>query len=749
MILTNLKDAKEAIHSASQAQAVSVDVETTGLDMVDATVLGIGFATRLKEWYIDFPSLVETELSTKQFYGLETGEDVLREVWTELAMMFNACCKKLVGHNVPFDLWIINRELERFGLAPMTIHTHFWYDTLSMAALWDENLIGATVEVERGVGKPVRMYALSLKTLSYFYLGRDQASWDEDFEGWSPDERAAYGCADVRNTYDLAIVLYKALHGVGLAEYYENYTAPLCYVTHDMERNGIMVDIPKLLEVRDEMVGLIEGYTKQLMDMMPPVETVEFSADCYPGTKAELVSELEPHVRRLVVDEVVEESKVLTSKGVPSTSKMALKEVAPHLPEDLRDKLTRVVYSEPNPNSSQQLGDFLVSKGYRLPLTSTGQPSTKKDLLEELSDEYPDDPVWVPIANAKKIQKLEGTYVLACLKLAWEDDRVHPQWNQSGTATGRYSSTSSSKNKELKHQRGPAFQTIPTAKGEDEEGWGYNPREWFIAPPGSILCVSDLSQAEIRMLAVMSGCQALRDTILAGTDLHQSTADRMFGGWNLEKAEARKYAKTVNFGIMYGMGPKSLAKRLNITEEMAEEIIQQYYRTYPGVDAKKREVAQRIQEYGFVTTFLGRRRSPVLAATPPRVSVPPDHEQFLTQSRQVALWEALYDTAMKKSGFDESAAPGLIKSRAERQAFNTIIQGSVAEMINYGLIELVRRGWKVVGQVHDEVIVELPDDEKYKEALVRDLHSLFNIEVQGVPFRIDTHFGTSWACGKE
>ena len=204
-----------------------------------------------------------------------------------------------------------------------------------------------------------------------------------------------------------------------------------------------------------------------------------------------------------------------------------------------------------------------------------------------------------------------------------------------------------------------------------------------------------------------------------------------------------------DYMIMYGMGPKSLARRLSISEEKAQEIIEQYYRTYPGVDQLKREVSQQMSTQGFVKTFLGRRRSPVLAATPPRVSVKPDDPAFVAQTRQVELWRFLYDVAMKKSGFDESAAPGLIRSRAERQAFNCIIQGSVAEMINFGLIELERRGWKVVGQVHDEVIVELMDDERQKEALTEDLQSLFNISVQGIPFNMDIHFGTSWACGKE
>ncbi len=203
-----------------------------------------------------------------------------------------------------------------------------------------------------------------------------------------------------------------------------------------------------------------------------------------------------------------------------------------------------------------------------------------------------------------------------------------------------------------------------------------------------------------------------------------------------------------DYMIMYGMGAKSLAKRLNIPEERAEEIIRQYYITFPGVLRKKKEVSHLLATQGFVTTFLGRRRSPILAATPPRVSVSPNDKEYPTQVAQVKLWEALYDAAMKKSGYDESVAAGLLRSRAERQAFNCVIQGSVAEMINYGLIELTSRGWKGVGQVHDEVIVELTDNEDHKEALRRDLNSLFNLDIQGIPFDMSVSFGYSWACGK-
>lgn len=735
MIITNYKDALNAIASASNSRAIALDVETTGLDMVDSEFVGLGIATRNREWYLDF---------------MQIEEEHLPQLWAEIMQMCYG--KDLVGHNVPFDLWIINREADKHAGEKLNIHHHFWWDTLSMAALYDENLIGVSVPIEKEDGVEEKLYALSLKALSYYFLGRTQRVWTEDFMEWSPDERAAYGCDDVRNTYDLAAYFAERLKEYNLLEYYRKFVAPLCYVTHEMERNGMMVDGEKLEEVKEELEELINEYLGKVIEIMPKKEILCFNAPDYEGGRKQLAEDLEELFYDLIDVEEWEDHQ--TKGGRVSTSKGTLERLWEVFEEKgVEDhplqKIAYYEYEDANPNSNQELAAYLVSKGYHLPLTATGQPSVSIGVLEELAEEHPKDPIWEPLFDEKKLSKLQSTYVEACLELMWpEDGRVHPQWNQSGTATGRYS-CSGSRHNDMAHPRGPALQTIPTLKGSDDDGWSYNPRKWFIAPKNKILCVFDLSQAEIAMLAVQSGCPDLLETILAGTDMHQQTADRMFAGWDLEKSEARRFAKTVNFGIMYGMGPHSLAAWLGIEVSVAKEIIATYYATFKGVAAYKQKIQTDITRKGFTTTFLGRRRSPILASLPPRVTAAPNTEEYVIQKRLESLWRELFLAAMKKSGYDDTTNSSLIEARAVRQGFNTTIQGSVAEMINFGLVELVREGWKVIGQVHDEIIVELDDTPETREALEKKVLELFRIKVNGVPFNVDISFGRSWACGKE
>lgn len=748
MLIQTAKELKEAVRTAEKSKFVAVDVETTGLDLIDSEVIGLGLATKEGEWYIDFPMFITYETPP---YGNSTDEsDTLDVLWDLLYGLLNVNHHILISHNTPFDLEFINREMQvHCANEPSFFQVCLnWWDTLSMVALVDENLIGVKVPLLDVDGVARSVGSLSLKALSNIFLGRQQRLWDENFEAWSTVEKAEYGCADVRNTYDLAIVFSNYLKEEGLLDYYQKYVAPMSFVTARMETAGIKVDTAKLLEVQTKVQAEIQEHLKACVDIMPPQETLVLDSSNWDGTKSELQDELLPLAQG--------KKEFLTANGRVSTARGKLLELY-RLTGDapLWKKLIRLALEPSNPNSYQQLGAYLASKGYRLPVTQAGNTSVSAEVLENVAASYPDEPIWGPLFKMRKLEKLQGTYIQSLLELAWEDDSVHPEWNQSGTATGRYSTSVSSENKKLRHKRGPALQTIPRPDTMEESGWPYNPREWFIARPGCVLCVSDLSQAEVRMLAVMSQDPALIEAIRSGEDIHKENAIKVYKEkW--DKADAahqklmRSNVKQVTFGTMYGIGPSALSERLKMAYEEAVALLDGFYDTFSGVlDWKQRETRQ-LMRYGFVESLLGRRRTPVLIQNPPRVTARPRTQEYDQQKLRELLWQEEYDFACKKSGFDsENAEEQELVARATRQAINFEIQGSVAELINYGLWRLVKAGYRVVGQIHDEVLIEIEDAPEVRSNLESLLREVYEIELRGVPFVLDVHFGETWAVGKE
>ena len=738
MLVQTLNDVCNMVRELEGITHIAVDLETTGLDLLDSEVTGIGFASSDKEWYVDMPSMVSWAASSLI-------EGWLEEMWGAFQPLFDVTKHILISHNTPFDMAFVAREFSKFGYATTFNTCDNWWDTLSMAALVDENLIGVKVELPTADGTTKAVGALSLKALSQVFLGRKQRLWDAFFDDWTVEEKAEYGCADVRNCYDLAVFFSKYLDKIGLMDYYVQYVAPMSYVTCALETNGIKVDVAKLLEVQQSIEKQIAVYAAEMQEIMPQNEKVVFDL-------AMLGEDPQPQLKTLVSSV---DGEFLTASGKVSTSQSNLTmlyNLTPKAP--FWQQVTMLEFTPANPRSNAQLGEYLVKKGYRLPLTKTGKPSVSEEVLQIVAKEHPEDPLWAVLFKMRKLEKLKGTYVDACLEMAWEDDRVHPEWNQSGTATGRYSCTSSSKNKELTHKRGPALQTIPRPDTVAEMGWEYNPREWFVAPAGHCLAVADLSQAEVRMLAVMSKDEVLKQAMLAGEDIHSNMAAATQGEkWEKGTKEERKilrgYTKRVTFGSMYGIGPQALSEDINNTVEFAKALLDKFYSTFKGVSDWKAAEAQQLSRTGFVTSFLGRRRTPVLIQRPPRVSAAtgPEREQ---QKLQEALWKAEYDFACEKSGFDPSTSEETErKARAVRQAINFEIQGSVAELVNYGLVGLLRKGYKIIGQVHDEILVELPDEQAARDQFEQDLRGFYEAELNGVPFVVDLHFGSSWACGKE
>ena len=735
MLIRTLKELAVAVEEAQNDKYIAVDIETTGLDLVTSEITGLGFATETGAWYVDFAELPDP-----------------LGIWTTVLPLFHLGTHILISHNTSFDMYFIHRDMVAMGLAPnfyeVCLH---WWDTLSMAAFVDENIIGVKIPLVQEDTTVRAVGALSLKALSLIYLGRNQRLWSADFDSWPVEERATYGEADVRNTYDLAMVFADYLKSIGLLDYCQKYLVPMSFVTCRMQDLGIAVDIPKLLEVQEELKAEIETAYTATAAVMPPQETISVDLSKYAGSKAELQEQL-----LAIVSLVGAPDEYMLASGKVSTSKAKMSKLYKETQDNpFWNQVLTYEFSPANPNSYSQLGDYFLAKGYRLPMTPAGNYSVSADILMEVAKQHPEDAIWEYLFKMRKLEKLDGTYVSSLLEFAWEDDTVHPEWNQAGTVTGRYSAHTSTQNKVLQHKRGPAFQTIPRPDTIQEAGWEHNPRAWFIARPGYQLCVADLSQAEVRMLAVMSQDPALMAVMTSGEDLHSSIASRVWGArWDAasdaQKKVLRTNTKQATFGTIYGIGPTKLSEKLGILYEEAEALLGDFYDSFPQVSVWKQVEATQLLRHGHVVSLLGRRRQPILIQKPPRVTGAPGTREREVQKLRETLWKAEYDAACAKSRFDpETVEPRELEGRAIRQAVNFEIQGSVAEVVNYGLWRLVLAGYRVLAQVHDEVIVEVLNREEDRTELERLLREVYEIDIRGVPFVLDVHFGPSWAEEKE
>lgn len=321
--------------------------------------------------------------------------------------------------------------------------------------------------------------------------------------------------------------------------------------------------------------------------------------------------------------------------------------------------------------------------------TKTGY-STDTSVLEELASE---DPVPALILRHRTLSKLKSTYVDALPRMLGPDGRLHTTFSQTGAATGRLSS------------RDPNLQNIPVREEE-----GRRIRAAFTAPEGLRLVSADYSQIELVVLAHLSGDPGLRAAFASGEDVHRRTASLIFGKPIGEvTAPERRAAKTINFGVIYGMSAFRLSNELGIPRAQAQEFIDSYFRTYAGVRAYVDRVVADAERDGYVSTILGRRR-------------PID--------------------GINSSNKTEKAG-------AERAAVNTTIQGSAADIVKLAMLRVDRAlaasglRARLLLQVHDELILECPPAE------LAPLAALLRAEMEGAyaletPLKVSIEDGASW-----
>ncbi|MBE8955206.1 MAG: DNA polymerase I [Quinella sp. 2Q5] len=347
-----------------------------------------------------------------------------------------------------------------------------------------------------------------------------------------------------------------------------------------------------------------------------------------------------------------------------------------------------------NINSHKQLGDVLFNR-LNLPhakKTKSGY-STDAEVLENLRGLHP---IIGAILDFRALTKLKSTYLDGLCKLIGDDGRVHTNFNQMVTATGRLSSSD------------PNLQNIPvrTAEGREIRAL-FEPGDGF-----DCIVSADYSQIELRLLAHMSGDENLIDAFRRGQDIHARTAAEVFSvDVDAVSADLRRKAKAVNFGIVYGISDYGLARDLHITRKEAADYIARYFARYPGVKNFLDETIAKARTLGYVTTMFGRRR------TLPNIN---------------------------GKNFN-------LRAFAERVAMNTPIQGSAADIIKLAMIRAEEnlRDFKsrIIIQVHDELVLEARADELAAvEQIVRS--AMEGVADLSVPLVVDVHHGANWSLAK-
>jgi len=385
----------------------------------------------------------------------------------------------------------------------------------------------------------------------------------------------------------------------------------------------------------------------------------------------------------------------MTGVGIDSGALLELsQEIGGHL-ERIREKIFKLAGREFNINSPKQLGQVLF-EDLGLPQVKKTKKrtaySTDVQVLTYLAEQHP---LPAEVLNFRSLSKLLSTYIETLPKLVNPaTGRVHTSYNQAVTATGRLSSSD------------PNLQNIPV-----RTDWGRRIRACFVPAKGFSMLSADYSQVELRVLAHLSADPLLLQDLAQGLDVHAATAARIF---DLDPAEVtadqRRFAKTVNFGLLYGMTTFRLARELKIDHAEAEDIVQRYLGRYQGIAAWQQETLAQARDHGYVTTLLGRRRFlPAINA----------------RNRQARM-------------------------SAERMAVNTPIQGTAADIIKLAMLHVDQMldaefpDALMIMQVHDELVFEVPQDQvdALGERVRQVMEGVLDLQVD---LKVDLGWGPNWA----
>ena len=431
---------------------------------------------------------------------------------------------------------------------------------------------------------------------------------------------------------------------------------------------------------------------QQLLDFA--AEQADLSLRLYNILKPRLVPE-----RKTAVYENFDRPLIRTLKDMEQNGVMvdaaALRKLSSSFEEQLR-LLESQVYAlageEFNLGSPKQIGEILYNKlGLKGKKTASGGFQTGADVLEKMAEEHE---LPAKILEWRGFAKLKSTYTEALLNLLDSHSRLHTTYNQITTTTGRLSSTN------------PNLQNIPI-----RTDMGLKIRECFIAKPGYKIISSDYSQVELRLMAVVADVKALKEAFNRGIDIHTATAAKVF---NVPAEQVdhnlRRHAKTINFGVIYGISQYGLAKQLGISADEAKNYIDNYFRQMPEIKTYMEKTIDFAHKNGFVLTPYGRK----------------------------CFVYGINDSNKR------------LAANAERAAINAPLQGGAADIIkiamNQCLWRLQKGGFKtkMLLQVHDELVFEAPDNEvETVKTLIKE--TMENVVKFDIPFIAETGVGQNWA----
>lgn len=631
-------DAADAV--LEDAERLSFDTETTSTDPMHAELVGVSLAKREKR-AVYVPTPLPDGTPT------ETAVDRLRAALEDAAL-------PKVGHNVKYDLIVMKRHgVDVRGPVFDTMIAHYLLNPEASHKLDDVSSFHLNYRPQPitdliGTGKN----ALTMR--------------DVPVEDVGP-----YACEDADIALRLVPVLTEELlkmdEGEGrLLQIAEAIEFPLVPVLADMEMAGVKVSERVLSDIR-------QGLDVQLAEL----ETQIYEAAGRPfgiGSTKQL-------------------AEVLFNNPPTEEERAA----AAQWDQDVRDAEAGAVEGDPDakPKTKKQLAEEAPTFGVGLkPIgkTKTGRPKTDEKVLAELAQDHA---LPALVLDWRKVSKLKSTYVDKLPELIHPDTgRVHTDFNQAVTATGRLSSSN------------PNLQNIPI-----RTDLGKEIRRAFVAEPGHKLLAADYAQIELRIIAHMSGDEGLVEAFASERDIHTATAATVFGvDYDAVTRDQRDKVKQVNYGIPYGISAFGLAQRLRIGNKEAQELIDQYQASYPRVIEFLAGLLGEARRRGYVETLLGRRRY-----VPQISSRNPNDRAY-----------------------------------AERIAVNMPIQGTQADMIKKAMVAIHGRlrdegmGSRMILQVHDELVFEAPDGE------VETLTALVKEEMRGalplgdVPIVVEVGVADNW-----
>ncbi|RVU73806.1 MULTISPECIES: DNA polymerase I [Lactobacillus] len=509
-----------------------------------------------------------------------------------------------------------------------------------------------------------------------------------------------------KNVFDLKRT-YVGLHRLGitaggldydmlLASYLvnnENNSNDLGEIAHLYGEYSVKTDLEVYGKGKKMAVPEDEEFFKHLAAKVNVIEKL----------KPELIKRLKDHEQDGLYDDieipvafVLAKMEIAGMKVLPTTLMELQNDFATRLKE-LQDKIYSQAGEEFNLNSPKQLGHILFEKLGLPPVkkTKTGY-STSVEVLDQLKTK---SPIINEILDYRQIAKIQSTYVKGLLDVIQPDGRVHTRYLQTLTATGRLSSVD------------PNLQNIPTRTDE-----GKQIRKAFVPTEADGYIFScDYSQVELRVLAHVSGDEHMQEAFKTGYDIHSHTAMKIF---HLDSPDQvtplqRRHAKAVNFGIVYGISDYGLSKNLGISRKQAKEFIDNYFEQYPQIKDYMDKAVQEAREKGYAETIMHRRR---------------------------------YLPDIHAKNFN-------VRSFAERTAINSPIQGSAADIIKIAMINMqkeleeVHLKTKMVLQVHDELIFDVPKDEL--ETIKKIVPEVMQSAVQlDVPLVADSGWGHNWYDAK-